>query len=95
MPPRPALASLPAPLLWAALAVLPLAGCVQSETARPFGQAYTEQFHQQLVGEAYTAPTPVEGLDGHLARRGMDDLRAPADEGPSFADVLNSLVDDK
>jgi len=76
------------------LAAALLAGCAAQETPRPFGQAYTEQFHQQIVGEPYAAPTPVEGLDGQQARRIVEALRNPEqDKGPNFAQALESLID--
>lgn len=79
-----------------ALAAALLAGCAVQETPRPFGQAYTEQFQQQIVGEPYAAPTPVEGLDGQQARRAVEALRNPEqDKSPSFTQVLESLVDRK
>lgn len=77
-----------------AAAALMLTACASNHGERPFGQAYTEQYNQQLVGEAYSAPTPVEGLDGPVARRAMDRHRDPdADKGPSFAQVLESLME--
>lgn len=77
-----------------ALAAALLAGCAVQETPRPFGQAYTEQFHQQIVGEPYAAPSPVEGLDGQQAWRAVDALRNPEnDKGPGFAQALESLID--
>lgn len=71
-----------------------LGACTAHGEKRPFGQAYTEQFHAQIVNEPYAAPTPVTGMDGKLARRGMDKRNDPeADKGPSFAEVLESMMD--
>lgn len=75
-------------------ATLPLGACVTEGSQRPFGQAYTEQYNQQIVNEPYAAPTPVEGLDGRLAERAIKRHSDPeADQGPSFVEVLESMMD--
>ncbi len=80
--------------LAALAAALLVCACAPNSGDRPFGQAYTEQYQQQLVGAAYAPPAPVEGLDGPVAKRAMDRHRDPdAEKGPSFAEVLESLME--
>lgn len=62
---------------------------------RPYGDAYRMQFRAQMVNPDPAPDTPVTGLNGQVAADAMQGYRAPApeDQGPSFTEVLESLMD--
>ncbi|MBU1001116.1 MAG: hypothetical protein KKE73_01185 [Proteobacteria bacterium] len=79
------------------LALLALSGWSWDEEPRTFGDAYRMQLSAQQVNpEPRVAPdTPVQGLNGRVAADAMKNYRdpEPQDKGPSFATVIESLMD--
>lgn len=80
-----------------ALSLSMLSGCADKFMHdEDYGRAYRMQLQSQKLNPETPPATPVEGMDGRLAANHMNKLTEPKeDSGPSFADVITSLMKKK